>query len=110
MPTEHTYTDLIDETKELLEDYWLKKERRLNKLLTGLPGDAILYKVHTVHFAHHNAYKVSIHVTVSGGLDVRAEETSHDAHKAMDLAVDRIVVQLREFRDRHKPARSQTEE
>lgn len=104
MPTEHTYTDVIDDTKELLEEYWLKKERRLNKLLASSPPDALLYHIHVVHFAHHNAYQVSVHVTVSGGLDVRAEQTSHDPHKALDLAVDRVVTQIRTYRDRHKPS------
>ncbi len=103
MPTEHTYTDVIDDTKELLEEYWLKKEHRLDKLLASPPPDAILYHVHVVHFAHHNAYRVSLHVAGSGGLDVRAEETSHDPHKAMDLAVDRVVAQIRHSRDRQKP-------
>lgn len=100
MPTEHTYTDVIDETRARLEEYWRTKEHRLRKLLTGVSTDAILTRIHAIHFAHHNAYKVSVHVAAPGGPDARAEETSHDPHKALDLAVDRVVAQLRHSRDR----------
>lgn len=74
--------------------YLQKKFHRIEELLTGIPTDAVHLHATCERFPSKAAYKVSLDLRVKGKRNFVYED-SHGIHEATDLAVDKLIAQMK---------------
>lgn len=77
-----------------LRDYFVKKTPRLDKLLSHFPGDAALLQVKGERFSKHSAFEVELILKLPNQTFL-SREASHLITKAVDLALDRLTMQIK---------------
>jgi len=83
--------------EEKLKDYFTKeKTPRLTKLLQHGNFELAKFKMRAEYFLHHNAFEVEVELNI-GKQELVAKEKSHNLLKALDLAIDRQIAQLRKL-------------
>ena len=82
-----------DEEKQLRE-YFTIKLKTIEKMVAHFPEDGILLHVKGEKFEKHSAYDVELMMRLPSQKFV-ARETSHMITKAVDLAKDRLMQQLK---------------
>ncbi|HCW32242.1 MAG: hypothetical protein UT55_C0004G0018 [Candidatus Peregrinibacteria bacterium GW2011_GWE2_39_6] len=92
---------LTDIEKDLLETYLKTKTPRLEKFLTEFDEDAVKLQVIAEKFINKNAYKVEMILEIPkiGNKPLCASEDSRDLQKAVDLAKDKLVEQIKKGMD-----------
>lgn len=80
--------------------YINKKLYRIDELTTNAPADAVHLHVTAEKFATKAAFKVTFDLRISGS-KLHVFEDSHGLHEAVDLAIDKLVAQLKHHADRH---------
>lgn len=95
MKLHFSFRKTTDDCNTQLESY--VTEKKLNRL-TSLLGEGNLdladLNIRMEYLLHHNSFMVKIDLKIARHFLV-AEETSHSFKKAFDLALDKIVAQLR---------------
>ena len=88
---------LTDFEKELFEEYLDKKLPHFEKFLTHFDPDMVKLNVTAEKFAKKEAYKVEIIMELpkASSKPLYASEDSHDLRKAIDLAKDKLVEQIK---------------
>lgn len=89
--------------QEKCEKYVEKKLGAIERLLKNFDPDSVALEVKVQKFEKHKAYKVEFVLRLSRTKLV-GEETSHTITKAVDLAKDRLVVQLKKFEEKRRKA------
>lgn len=80
-----------------LKDYFEKeKARRLIKLLQHGNFELAEFKLRAEYFVRHNAFQVEVELSI-GKRKLMSKEESHNPLKALDLAIDRQIAQLRKL-------------
>lgn len=79
-------------------DYVEPKLATISDLLVTFAKDAKLLKVIVEKFEKHQAYKVEFALSLPNK-NLIASETSHSVHKAVDIAKDRLVLQIKKHLD-----------
>ena len=83
--------------KKMLEDYVTKEKlSRLTRLLQHGNFELADLKIRSEYFTKHNAFLVELDLKIAKNHLV-AEERSHDITKGFDLAMDRLISQLRKL-------------
>lgn len=82
-----------DEEKQLRE-YFTIKLKTIEKMVAAFPDDGVLLHVKGEKFNKHSAYDVELMMKLPSHKLV-ARETSHMITKAVDLAKDRLMLQLK---------------
>ena len=92
------YFKKINKTNgEKLKDYFEKeKTPRLTKLLQHGNFELAEFKLRAEYFLHHNAFQVEVELNI-GKHKLVSQEKSHNLLKALDLAIDRQIAQLRKL-------------
>lgn len=94
----YTYKNLPDADKKFLADYLDKKADRLENLLKGFAGDYRL-EIRAEKFATKAAYKIEMQLHLDGQKLLAAED-DHTVIEAADLALDKLIIQLRKFTEK----------
>lgn len=87
--------------------YLSKKYHRIEELLHGVPADAVHLHATCEKFATKAAYKVSLELRVEGEQHFVYED-SHSIHEATDLAVDKLIAQLKRRSTKQQGAQRKT--
>lgn len=77
-----------------LREYFLGKLQKFEKILSHFPDDGVSLQVKGEKFIKHSAYDVELIMKLPGET-LTARETSHTIMKAVDLAKDRLDMQLK---------------
>ncbi|MEK7545185.1 MAG: HPF/RaiA family ribosome-associated protein [Patescibacteria group bacterium] len=88
-----------------LREYVDKKMKSLSRLLSHFAEDSVQLQITTERFEKNNAFQVEMILTVPQK-KVVGKEASHTIQKAVDLAKDRIMVQLRKHEEVRREHRS----
>lgn len=104
--------------EQKLQDYFAKKVRSFEKLLSHFSPDSVSLQVNSQRHEKHNAFNVEI-VLKMPSKTIVGHEASHTLEKAIDLAKDRVVQQIkkheqtfkvRQHRSLEKPMHQMTSE
>jgi len=94
METNFFFKNMADAEEGQLREYFLKKLPALEKILSQFPSDAINLQVKGERFEKHSAYEVELTLKLPSET-FTSKEASHMITKAVDLAKDRLVIQLK---------------
>ncbi|MFA6917811.1 MAG: HPF/RaiA family ribosome-associated protein [Candidatus Gracilibacteria bacterium] len=86
--------NLTQKEEEVFVGYLKQKTPAIQELLTKFSKDAALLKVTIEKFEKHDAYEVELCLVLPTKSMV-AREASHKINKAIDLAKDRLVAQIK---------------
>ncbi len=75
-------------------EYVNSKKEAIEGLLTKFSTDAVLMKVSIEKFEKHDAYSVEFYISLHSKTIV-SSEVSHTMRKAVDMAKDRLIVQIK---------------
>ncbi len=84
-----------------MKEYAELKERSLEKLLSHFQHDEVNLQIRGERFDKNNAYEVELIMEIPGKLFI-GKEASHTIEKAVDLAKDRLIGQLRRHEEQLK--------
>lgn len=87
--------------QEKFEKYVEKKLGAIERLLKRVDPDEVTLEIKVQKFEKHKAYKVEFVLRISRKKLV-GEETSHTITKAVDLAKDRLIIQLKKFEEKQR--------
>lgn len=96
IPIVYAYKNLPETDKVFLEKYLDGKIDRLSTLVKGFAGATCRLEVRAEKFATKSAYKIGMKLHLSGH-QLLAEEDDHTVIEATDLALDKLVIQLRKL-------------
>lgn len=94
MQVKFSYKSVDSKDKKFLEDYWLKKQVRLQKLLDDNSFNNAHLEIRTEKFAKKDAFQVELFLSTPT-IKIMASEDDHTVVEAFDLALDKLVIQLR---------------
>ena len=94
METIFFYKNMNKEDEQILSDYVTPKINKIEKILSHFPQDAVLLHIKGERFEKHSAYEVELVLKLPIGT-FTAKEASHMITKAVDLAKDRLDIQLK---------------
>ena len=94
METVYFFKQMNPAEEQELRDYFSKKLPSLEKLMTAFPDDGALLKVTGEKFKKHSAFEVELTLKFLSET-LTAREASHTIMKAVDLAKDRLTMQLK---------------
>lgn len=86
-------------------NYFSKKRERIESLITKFAEDAQILNLTIEKFDKHAAYQADMRLVLLSKTLV-AKEASHDITKALDLATDRLIIQIKKFMDGLRNLRS----
>jgi putative sigma-54 modulation protein len=101
MNIQFSYKSVNQKDKTFLENYIDKKIDRIKKLLKKLDFENAILETRVEKFVKKEAYKVEIHLNFPGET-LMASEDDHTVIEAFDLALDKLIKQLRKFRESNK--------
>lgn len=111
METIFFFKNMAPGEQDGLREYFLSKEAKLKKMLSRFPLDGVLLQVKGEKFQKHSAYDVELTMKLPHET-LRAREASHTIMKAVDLAKDRLDLQLKKSvlqgRRNHRSVRVRT--
>lgn len=103
------FKNMSQAEEETLREYFSTKLPKFEKILSHFAPDAVLLHVKGEKFLKHSAYEVELTMKLPLGT-ITAAEASHTINKAVDLATDRLLLQLKKnlghMREGHRSLRS----
>lgn len=113
METVFFFKNMEPAAEESLRQYFAKKIPTLDKLISHFPIDAVVLQVKGEKFSKHNAFVVEFVMKLPIGT-ISSKEASHLITKAVDLAKDRLVAQIKKqllhLRRGHRNVKAKTKE
>lgn len=97
----YTYKNLNPKDKKFLQEYLPKKVDRFNKLMTRFESNECRLDVKTEAFATKAAYLVELILHLPK-TKLMAKEDDHTIIEATDLAIDKLIIQLRKLVNRNQ--------
>lgn len=94
MNIQFSYKQVEEKDRHFLEDYLEKKRERLAKLLPDNVWANARLEIRVEKFMKKDAFKVEIFL-ISPANDFMSSEDDHTIIEAFDLALDKLVMQLR---------------
>lgn len=106
METVFFFKNMLPDEEGHLREYVFGKLSKFEKIMSRFPDDGVVLQVKGEKFQKHSAYDVEL-VIKFGGQTLSAKEASHMITKAVDLAKDRLDLQLRKtLLHKHRDHRS----
>ncbi|MBU4360457.1 ribosome-associated translation inhibitor RaiA [Candidatus Parcubacteria bacterium] len=99
MNIQFSYKQVAERDKKFLEEYITKKIDRFKKLISENELELGRLEIKTEKFAKKEAYKVELFLSLPEH-QFRASEDDHTIIEAFDLALDKIIIQLRKYKER----------
>ena len=99
MNTQFSYKQINDQGKKFLEEYLEKKISRLETLIHAEELANSRLEIRAEKFVKNEAYKIEMFL-ITPTKTFQAEEDDHTIMEAFDLALDKLVLQIR--RDHEK--------
>lgn len=96
--TAYSFKNLSVSDKQFVREYFGKKIERIEHLLQRFDGAACRLDLKAEKFATKSAYFVELTLHLPGYRFMAAED-DHTLAEALDLAVDKMIIQLRKFRE-----------
>jgi ribosome-associated translation inhibitor RaiA len=91
--------DIDESCKKKLEDY--ANEEKLNSLVRLLPHDSIdsaILDIRAEYMVHHNNFEIKMVFKIPRHV-LEAEQSGFSITEAFDLALDKIVVQMKKIEE-----------
>lgn len=85
---------MLPDEEEKLREYFFTKLPKLEKIVNRFPADAVILQVKGEKFKKHSAFDVDLTLKLPSET-ITAHEASHMITKAVDLAKDRLDMQLK---------------
>ncbi|MDD5110690.1 MAG: HPF/RaiA family ribosome-associated protein [Patescibacteria group bacterium] len=105
MQVEISYQDVVETAKTGFSEYLQGKLGRITKMLVHHPQESIKLRAHVAYFLHHNAFEVDLRLQVPAEEECYSKEVSHQLHKALDVAFDKLEAQVTRRVSRRKDSR-----
>ena len=99
MQVQFSYKQVSEKDKKFLEKYIDKKEDRMKRLLSQEEFENALFEIRTEKFVKKEAYKVELFLDTTKN-KFMASEDDHTVIEAFDLALDKLIIQLRKSHER----------
>jgi len=96
MKVQVQYKNLSKMEQEIFDKYFTSKLKQLESLLTHFQEDSVILDSKIEKFTKHDAYDVEF-ILKMPMKTIKANEASHNITKAVDLAKDRVLIQLKKF-------------
>jgi len=90
---------------QFFREYVEEKREAIEVLLTKFANDAHLLKVSIRKFEKHDAFSVEFYLILPARV-ILAKEASHTINKAVDLAKDRLIAQIKKHMSSLRKERS----
>jgi len=90
------YKNVSQKEQELFDSYLPSKIEQVESLMTHFQDDSVSLDVKMEKYDKHDAYDVEF-VLKMPMKTMKSKEASHGITKAVDLAKDRLIVQLKKF-------------
>ena len=94
MKIQYTFKDMEPWEEVRVKEYAEQKMRSLEKLLSRFQDDEVHLEVRSERYEKNNAYEVELAMEIPAKIMI-GKEASHSIEKAIDLAKDRLLKQLR---------------
>lgn len=94
METLFFFKNMLPMEEQKLRDYFLSKLPKFEKIVKRFSEDSVIMNVRGEKFDKHSAYEVEV-VMKMPRMTFTAREASHTINKAVDLAKDRLDMQLK---------------
>lgn len=111
METVFFFKNMSQTEEDKLRDYVFMKLPKFEKILNRFPADAVILQVKGQRFDKHSAYEVEMVLRLPAET-LSAREASHMLTKAVDLAKDRLDMQIKKsvlsVRREHRAIRSRS--
>lgn len=101
MHIQFSYKNVDHCDKKFLEDYLDKKIGRLETLMSAEDFESANLEIRVERFVKKEAYKIEIHLRAPKE-KILASEDDHTVAEALDLALDKLVIQLRKLKEKDK--------
>jgi len=98
MNIQFSYKNVSARDKSFLNDYIDKKVDRIKTLVKGEDYQNAFFEVRVEKFAKKEAFKVELYFSFPGK-DFKSSEDDHTVIEAFDLALDKLIIQLRKYRE-----------
>ena len=99
IPINYTFKNLSDKEKKEVADYMVLKEERFDNLMRRFTNAECRLDVKAERFATKSAYFIDLSLYMPGQ-KIMAREDDHTLREAIDLAIDKLVIQLRKLVNR----------
>ena len=97
MNTQFSYKNVSEKDKKFLENYFDKKTDRIKTLTKEEEFEVANMEIRVEKFAKKEAYNLEIHFYLPGKSFMSSED-DHTVIEAFDLALDKLISQLRRYR------------
>jgi len=98
MQVQRQYKNLSKSEQGIFDKYLSSKLKQIETLLQKLEDDTATLDVRVEKFEKHDAYEVECILKIPMKT-MKSKEASHMITKAVDLAKDRMVIQLKKFQE-----------
>ncbi|HEX9664787.1 MAG TPA: HPF/RaiA family ribosome-associated protein [Patescibacteria group bacterium] len=99
MVKKYFYKNINDQEKALFQDYFETKIKQLHKYLKRYDDNELKLSAKAEKFATKHAYKVTFTLALPAN-QLMAWEDDHTISEAVDLAYDKLVIQLSKLHKR----------
>jgi len=101
MHIQFSYKNVTEKDKKFLETYIDKKTDRIAKLMNESDFSNANLEIRVEKFTKKEAYKCEIHLNYPRQ-NFMTSEDDHTVIEAFDLALDKLIIQLRKHKDEQK--------
>lgn len=101
MTIQFSYKQIEEKDKDFLENYLDKKKSRLETLLSAEDLANSRLEIRAEKFVKKEAYKVEIFL-ITPEHDFMSAEDDHTIIEAFDLALDKLIMQIRKKHEKEK--------
>jgi len=99
MHIQFSYKFVASKDKKFLEDYIEKKKDRVKTLVSESDYEVARLEIRSEKFAKKEAYKVELFLWTPN-LQFRSSEDDHTINEAFDLALDKLIIQIRKYHEK----------
>lgn len=99
MNIQFSYKQVSEKDKKFLEDYVNKKNERIKTLVVESDFEIARLEIRAEKFAKKEAFKVELFLYLPEQKFMSSED-DHTIIEAFDLALDKLVIQIRKHHDR----------
>ncbi len=100
LPTTYTFKNVTEQDKNFIQQYFPKKLTRFKNLMQNFIEEDCRLEIKAEQFATKSACQVETILHLPGK-KLMAKEDDHTMVEAIDLAIDKLITQLRKLVDKN---------